>query len=80
MSSVSDKLPQVLLVVNRLKLFEVVERYFQAPSEDIERMFEDLIGDLKGEMQGLEFSTGSRSSEMISLLYTLVRIFQLDRE
>lgn len=80
MPSVSDKLPQVLLVVNRLKLFEVVERYFQTPSEDIERMFEDLIGDLKGEMQNLEFSTASRSSEMISLLYTLVRIFQLDPE
>lgn len=68
MFSILDKLPQVLLVVNRLKIFEEVERYFQSPSEVVERIFEEFIEDLKMEMK----SSVLRNSELISLLYTLV--------
>lgn len=68
MFSILDKLPQVLLVVNRLKIFEEVERYFQSPSEVVDRIFEEFIGDLKMEMK----SSVLRNSELISLLYTLV--------
>lgn len=68
MFSILDKLPQVLLVVNRLKIFEEVERYFQSPSEVVDRIFEEFIEDLKMEMK----SSVLRNSELISLLYTLV--------
>lgn len=68
MFSILDKLPQVLLVVNRLKIFEEVERYFQSPSEVVERIFEEFIEDLKMEMK----SSVLGNSELISLLYTLV--------
>lgn len=68
MFSILDKLPQVLLVVNRLKIFEEVERYFQSPSEVVDRIFEEFIGDLKMEMK----SSVLGNSELISLLYTLV--------
>lgn len=58
----------MLLVVNRLKIFEEVERYFQSPSEVVDRIFEEFIEDLKMEMK----SSVLRNSELISLLYTLV--------
>lgn len=68
--SLADKLPQVQLVITRLRIFEMIEEYYKDPQEEIIQMLDKLLKEIKEEMASE--ANLKISSAINCLLYTVV--------